>query len=67
MDEARFEQLQTGFRHMLFGLAIEAGASLDGKVSPLGGSKIAPRSKDGKKGKGHANDGSELPFTGTNG
>jgi cytoskeletal protein CcmA (bactofilin family) len=46
-------------------LAIEAGAALDGKVSPLGGSKIAPR-KD-KKAKGHANDGSELPFTGTNG
>lgn len=49
-------------------LAIEAGANLDGKVSPLGGSKVASRGKDGKKfskGGAIANDGSELPFTGT--
>lgn len=49
-------------------LAIEAGANLDGKVSPLGGSKVATR-KDPKKfskGGSIANDGSELPFTGTN-
>jgi cytoskeletal protein CcmA (bactofilin family) len=49
-------------------LAIEAGANLDGKVSPLGGSKVASRGKDGKKfskGGTIANDGSELPFTGT--
>lgn len=48
-------------------LAIEAGANLDGKVSPLGGSKVASR-KDPKKfskGGAIANDGSELPFTGT--
>lgn len=49
-------------------LAIEAGANLDGKVSPLGGSKVATR-KDPKKfskGGSIANDGTELPFTGTN-
>jgi cytoskeletal protein CcmA (bactofilin family) len=47
-------------------LAIDAGATLDGKVSPIDGSKPATR-KDGKKfsSKGSiANDGSELPFTG---
>jgi cytoskeletal protein CcmA (bactofilin family) len=49
-------------------LAIEAGANLDGKVSPLGGSKVASRKDGGKKfskGGAIANDGSELPFTGT--
>jgi cytoskeletal protein CcmA (bactofilin family) len=51
-------------------LAIEAGATLDGKVSPLGGSKVAARKDGGKKafskGGSIANDGSEqLPFTGT--
>lgn len=48
-------------------LAIEAGANIDGKLSPLGGSKI-PARKDGRKfGKtgAAANDGSELPLSGT--
>lgn len=50
-------------------LAIDAGATLDGKVSPLGGSKVQARPAKDKKGfsKGGsiANDGSELPFAGT--
>lgn len=52
-------------------LAIDAGATIDGKVSPIDGNKNArkdaPRKNAGNKGSG--NDGNELPFsaTGTNG